>query len=366
MSKFIILCGGTGGHLAPGLAVGQALIDAGDEASFVISQKEVDSRLVRKYSNLHIIKAPGVAFSLNPARFCKFLSELAKSVRFGRKVISEGKYDAVISFGGFNSLGFSIAARSLGVPLILHEANRRAGKATRLLGRFAERIYVPYGVRIPRRKGGQVKYSGYPVRSEIKKLPKSECRRKFGFPDGGKLLLVLGGSQGALALNEWAFHNFDRLAEKGINVLCVCGQGKKIFSDRTVSTKEFGDKKISFLEFCDDMASAMSAADVAVARAGAGTIAELARCRLPSVIVPYPFAADNHQRENARCFEKQGGCAVIEQDDLNRLFDEVIWLMENEGLRRTMEENLARVDALNDTSKIIDDLKEIARKTEVG
>ena len=113
------------------------------------------------------------------------------------------------------------------------------------------------------------------------------------------------------------------------------------------------------------MASAMSAADVAVARAGAGTIAELARCRLPSVIVPYPFAADNHQRENARCFEKQGGCAVIEQDDLNRLFDEVIWLMENEGLRRTMEENLARVDALNDTSKIIDDLKEIARKTEV-
>ena len=160
MSKFIILCGGTGGHLAPGLAVGQALIDAGNEASFVISQKEVDSRLVRKYSNLHIIKAPGVAFSLNPARFCKFLSELAKSVRFGRKVISEGKYDAVISFGGFNSLGFSIAARTLGIPLILHEANRRAGKATRLLGRFADAVFTGRRSAVHRGKSGGARRIG--------------------------------------------------------------------------------------------------------------------------------------------------------------------------------------------------------------
>lgn len=183
MSKFIILCGGTGGHLAPGLAVGQALIDAGDEASFVISQKAVDSRLAGKYSGLRIIKAPGVAFSMRPARLFKFLSELAKSVKFGRKVISEGKYDAVISFGGFNSLGFSIAAITLGVPLILHEANRRAGKATRLLGRFAERIYVPYGVRIPRQKSGQVRYSGYPVRSEIKSC---RPRNRGGNSDSGR------------------------------------------------------------------------------------------------------------------------------------------------------------------------------------
>lgn len=362
MSKFIILCGGTGGHLAPGLAVGQALIDAGDEASFVISQKAVDSRLAGKYSGLRIIKAPGVAFSMRPARLFKFLSELAKSVKFGRKVISEGKYDAVISFGGFNSLGFSIAAITLGVPLILHEANRRAGKATRLLGRFAERIYVPYGVRIPRQKSGQVRYSGYPVRSEIKKLPAAESRRKFGFGTDGKLLLVLGGSQGAFALNEWASHNFDRLAEKGIDVLCVCGPGKNAFPGRTVKTKNCGERKIAFLEFCDDMASAMSAADLAVARAGAGTIAELARCLLPSVIVPYPFAADNHQLENAKCFEKQGGCAVVAQNDMHKLFAEIVCLVENETLMQTMRDNLARVDELNDTSKIVEDLKAIARK----
>lgn len=360
MRKFIILCGGTGGHLAPGLAVGQALINAGNEASFVISQKAVDSRLVKKYSDLHIVKAPGVAFSMHPLRFVKFLCEFVKSVRFGKKIISEGKYDAVISFGGFNSLGFSIAARLLDVPLILHEANRRAGKATRLLGRFAERIYVPHGVKIAKRKGGHIKYSGYPVRAEIQKLPTDECREKFGFDKVGKLLLVLGGSQGALALNEWVSHNFDKLAEHGMDVLCVCGPGKQMFADRTVKTEKFGERKIKFIEFCDDMASAMSAAELAVARAGAGTIAELARCRLSSVIVPYPFAADNHQLENAKCFEKQGGCAVVVQNDLHKLFDEIVWLMQNETLLAAMRENLARVDDLNDTSRIVDDLKNVA------
>ena len=95
-------------------------------------------------------------------------------------------------------------------------------------------------------------------------------------------------------------------------------------------------------------------------RAGAGTIAELARCLLPSVIVPYPFAADNHQRENAKCFEKQGGCAVLDQNDMHKLFDEVACLMGNSALLETMRENLARVDALNDTSKIIGDLRIVA------
>ena len=178
MSKFIILCGGTGGHLAPGLAVGQALLEANHAVSFVISKKAVDSRLVQKYPDLDIIKAPGVAFSKNPIKFCKFVYEFIRSVKFGLSTISRGKYDAVISFGGFNSLGFSIAARILRKPLILHEANRRAGKATRLLGRFAERIYMPYGVRIPRRKAGQIKYSGYPIPESLAGLKNKEARFK--------------------------------------------------------------------------------------------------------------------------------------------------------------------------------------------
>ena len=361
MSKFIILCGGTGGHLAPGLAVGQALLEANHAVSFVISKKAVDSRLVQKYPDLDIIKAPGVAFSKNPIKFCKFVYEFIRSVKFGLSTISRGKYDAVISFGGFNSLGFSIAARILRKPLILHEANRRAGKSTRLLGRFAERIYMPYGVRIPRRKAGQIKYSGYPIRSEIKKLSREESLAKFGFSKDSQMLLVLGGSQGALALNNWASDNFESLANAGIDVLCVCGQGKDNYIERCFTSQSGKNCKIKFLEFCDDMASALSASDIVVARAGAGTIAELARCRVPSIMVPYPFAADNHQLENAKCFEKQGACAVVLQEHLDRLLKEVLWLSENESLKDGMRENLSRVDELNDTSRIVEDLENIAK-----
>lgn len=362
MSKFIILCGGTGGHLAPGLAVGQALIKAGHEADFVISRKQVDSRLVAKYKDLHIIKAPGIAFSKNPAKFFTFLKELKNAVMFGKKLLEEGKYDAVVSFGGFNSLGVSLAAAWMGVPIVLHEANRKAGKATRLLGRFAKRIYVPYGVKIPRRKSGQVKYSGYPIRDEIRRIPQNEAKAAFDFAPDANILLVLGGSQGAAALNEWANENFAKLAERNVDVLCVCGQGKVKYENRSIQNSGGKVRHLKFLEFCDNMAAAMSAANVVVARAGAGTIAELARIGVPSLIVPYPFAADNHQYENAKCFEKHGGCVMLEQRNLDKLFDETMELFENTRLRESMEKNLVRVDDLNDTSKIADDLARIARR----
>lgn len=360
MSNFIILCGGTGGHLAPGLAVGQSLIEAGHKASFVISRKDVDSRLISKYTDLNVIKAPGMALSKNPIKFLRFLAELRRAVAFGIKTLKEQNVDVVISFGGFNSLGFSLAATWLGIPIVLHEANRKAGKATRLLGRFAKRIYVPFGVKIPRRKSGQVKYSGYPIRSEIKKMPEKESKEFFGFDESANLLVVLGGSQGALVLNDWANDNFEKLAEQNIDVLCVCGQGKDKYQDREKMSPDGKIRKIKFLEFCDNMASAMSASQVIVARAGAGTIAELARCRIPSALIPYPYAADNHQLENAKCFERQGACVVVEQNKLSTLFDEVKELFSNANLRTRMLKNLSRVDDQNDTSRIVADLSAIA------
>lgn len=362
MSKFIIICGGTGGHLVPGIAIGKALLKAGHEVSFVISTKNVDAVLMKKYSDLHVIKTPGCAFSKNPIKFFKFLAELTKSIRFGIKTLKDGNYDLVMSFGGFNSLGFSIAALMLKIPLILHEANRKAGKATRLLGKFAKRIYVPYGVKIPRARVTRVKYAGYPLRDEIVKLPQAPCKEAFGFSPDSNLILILGGSQGAAALNEWASNIFPKLAKKNMDILCVCGPGKQSFKDAEEFGSDGKSHKIKFIEFCDKMGEAMSAADLCVARAGAGTIAELARTRLPSVIIPYPYAADNHQLENARCFEKQGACVMLEQKYISNLENEVVELMENERIRNTMLKNLERVDDTNDMSKIVTDLEKLAKR----
>ena len=361
MSKFIIACGGTGGHLVPGIAIGQALIEAGHEVSFAISKKQVDSRLVEKYTNLQFIKMSGAPFSLNPIKFLRFAKEFLLSITKSMKLLLCEKYDAVISFGGFNSLGISLAAALLGKPIILHEANRKTGKATRLLGYFARRVYVPFGVEIPRRKINQVKFAGYPLRKEIKRIDKILAKEFFGFNANSNILLILGGSQGAKVLNDWACENFEQLAEKGIDVLCVCGQNKNDIKERKIQTANAGERILKSLDFCDNMASALSAAEIVVARAGAGTIAELARCSVPSIMVPYPFAADNHQLENAKCFEKQGACAVVEQKDISKLFNEVVALFENQKMRETMQRNLERVDEQNDCSRIVEDIAQIAK-----
>ncbi len=362
MSKFIIACGGTGGHLVPGIAIGQALIAAGHEVSFAISKKQVDSRLVEKYTNLHFIKMPGVAFSKNPIKFLKFLKEFFNAFITGLKLLIGGKYDVVISFGGFNSLGLSLASTILGKPIVLHEANRKTGKATRLLGHFARRVYVPFGVKIPRRKINQVKFAGYPLRDEIQRIDSTKAKEFFGFAEHANILLILGGSQGAESLNNWADENFEKLAHENIDILCVSGQNKNKYQNRSVISKDGVERQMKILDFCDNMAAAMSAAKIVVARAGAGTIAELARCRVPSIMVPYPYAADNHQLENAKCFEKQGACVVVEQKDINMLFNEVMSLANNKKLRQAMNKNLERVDEQNDCSKIVADLTKISKK----
>ncbi len=362
MSKFIISCGGTGGHVVPGIAIGQALIAAGHEVTFSISKKDVDARLVEKYKDLHFMKMPGIAFSKNPLQFLRFIRELIRAFFDGRRILISGNYDAVISFGGFNSLGLSLAAAWLGKPLILHEANRRTGKATRFLGHFAKRVYVPFGVSIPRRKINQVKFAGYPLREEIRQIKKADAKKIFGFPESAKIILVLGGSQGAQALNDWCHANFENLAGKNCDVLRVCGQDKNTYEDREVKSPDGHMRMIKTLEFCDNMAAALSCADLVIARAGAGTIAELARCKVPSILVPYPYAADNHQLENAKCFEKQGCCVVVEQKYMEKLFDEAVSILENPRLQETMKKNLERVDEQNDCSKIVEDLTRLTAK----
>ncbi len=360
MSKFIISCGGTGGHLAPGIAIGQALLAKGNEVIFVISQKEIDSKLIKKYTDFKIYRTPGAPFSWNPIKLLKFVYQHTKSTFLMLYIMRKEKCDVAMTFGGFTSIGLSLSAQILRIPLILHESNRKAGKAVKVLGRFAYRVYVPFGVHINRRKAGVIKHAGYPIREEIKKIPEDEAKDFFGFDKNANVLLVLGGSQGARALNNWASVNFDKLALQNIDVLCICGPGNASYSGSEAMGSDGRMHKIKYMEFCDNMSAAMSSAKVGIARAGAGTIAEFARCKLPSILVPFPHSADDHQLENARCFEKQGSSILVEQRNLNELFDEAVNMMKNEKLRSMMLKNLERVDDLNDIDKIVSDLTLIA------
>ncbi|MBR4597693.1 MAG: UDP-N-acetylglucosamine--N-acetylmuramyl-(pentapeptide) pyrophosphoryl-undecaprenol N-acetylglucosamine transferase, partial [Opitutales bacterium] len=218
MSKYLISCGGTGGHLAPGIAVGEALAKRGHEVSFIISEKAIDTRLCQKYTQFNFVKTPGKPFSANPIKFAKFLASQIRAVRHCKKLFAQNNADVAIAFGGFNSMGLALAAWLAKKPLVLHEANRKPGKAVRLFGFIATRVYLPHGVRIEQNKAGIVRQAGYPIRSEIFKKDETQSKMSFGFGKDANVLLVCGGSQGAASLNKWAKENFADLAREGIDV----------------------------------------------------------------------------------------------------------------------------------------------------
>ncbi len=359
MSTFVICCGGTGGHLSPGISLAEGLIEKGHQCTLVISNKEVDSRLLIKYSDLRFVRAPGAPFSLRPLRFLRFAIAQTRGLAFALSFLRSTRPDALIGFGGFLTAGMTLAAFLLGIPVVLHEANRKVGRAIRMLSGFARRIYLPPGVRLKGVPPQTVRYCGFPVRREIRRINREAARSRLGVDIPGRLLVVLGGSQGASALNDWVTANFEALGRDGISVYCVTGLGKGGQGVIQCESLDGRPVKAYFSPFCDQMAELLSSADLVVSRAGAGSIAEFVRCRVPAVLVPYPFAADNHQWENALCFERQGCGIVVDAKKLDSLRSEVSDLVFNDWLLEKFRRNLERLDRQNSLDVIIRDLEKL-------
>ena len=363
MSKFLIVCGGTGGHLAPGIAVAEVLQKGKHECQLLISEKQVDSRLVEKYSHLNFVTAPGRAFVGSVIQRLKFLFSLISSFIFSRKLIRQESPDLVLLFGGFLSLGLGLVARLSGVPVVIHEANCVPGRSVRLLKRIATRIYLPDGVRLKGVEPGHIRYYGYPVRAEIKHVLKTDAARKLKIQATSKLLVVIGGSQGATALNDWVVRNFEQLAKKGISVYCVTGLGNSSSGTIHEVGRDGVDITATMVPFSDQMGDVISAADLVISRAGAGSIAEIIHCRAPAILIPYPYAADDHQRVNARMHEQHGAGMLLEQERIEDLAGEVDELIFNDALLAKFKSNMERLERFNSSQRIADDLEALSAKS---
>ncbi len=359
MSKILIACGGTGGHLAPGIAIAEALQDGGHDCVLLVSEKEIDSVLIEKYERLRFYRIQGRAFSGGFKSTVASIGGLISSYMNARNLLREQEPDVVLLFGGFLSVGLGLAAHVARIPIVLHEANCKPGRATRLLKHFAMRVYLPDGVKLNGVGPGRSRYYGYPVRKEIRHVLKSEACQRLGIEARNKLLVVIGGSQGAEALNQWVIENFEALANAGISVYCVTGPGK--ISERTIQFENEKRETISatFIQFSDQMGDVLSAADIIVSRAGAGAIAEIICCRAPSILIPYPYAADDHQQANALMHEKHGAGMVLPEDNLNRLSTEVKRLVFNDELLRRLKFNLEHLERLDSGKRIVEDLEQI-------
>jgi UDP-N-acetylglucosamine--N-acetylmuramyl-(pentapeptide) pyrophosphoryl-undecaprenol N-acetylglucosamine transferase len=346
MKNIVIACGGTGGHLTPGIALAQSLEEKGYPTWLFTSQKEVDSRLASKYSKMSFIAMPGaplIKSTRGILRFGKgFLHSFVRARRFYQKVGA----DLLVGFGGFSTFGPAVAARSLRIPIFVHEANRSAGRAIRFLAGRADRLYLPEGMRMDGVSTEKTINIGYPLRQDFRRIPMERARKILGLSMSEKLLVVLGGSQGASSLNDWVKQNLHSLAEDGMSVYCLTGLNKE--SSGTVQMEGIGGQVLTsrFVPFTDDMNIVLSAANLVVSRAGAGAIAEIIRCRVPSILVPYPYAADNHQHMNAAYLEAKGGTIVCPESKLfTSLLSEVREVMFNEEFRATLRRNLFALDS---------------------
>ncbi len=359
MSRILIACGGTGGHLAPGIAVAERLQERGNRCDLLISRKSIDVAMVEKYPHLKFHTVPGQAFSGNLLRRVAAALSMVRGFVTSWRLIRREKPDGVVLFGGFLSVGLGLAGRLLRIPVAIHEANCKPGRAVRLLKHFARRIFLPDGLSLRGVSTEKVRYYGYPVRKEIRHSLKVDAWRRLGIEVPNKLLVVIGGSQGAAALNRWVVDHFETLARRGVSVYCVTGPDKSI-SGVMHSESPSGERiSATFVPFSDRMGDVLSAADLVVSRAGAGSIAEIIRCRAPTILIPYPYAQDAHQDANASVHEQHGGGMVLAQDSIERLIEEVNELIFNDWLLSKFKANLARIDRPDATERIARDLERL-------
>ena len=361
MSRFLLSCGGTGGHLSPGISLAEGLIARGHEVTLLISQKKVDARQVEKYPHLRFLKMPGAGFTWSPVGAARFALRQFQALSFCLDIVRNWKPDVIIGFGGFTCAPAALAGKLRRIPVALHESNRVPGLAIRTLGRFASRVYLPVGIELASVSPECRRHAGLPVRKEIVRRDAEAARRDLGLDPNQKVLAILGGSQGATALNSWVRSNAAFFASEGIQVYCVTGLGKGDAEVLESRSKTGAVVKSVFVPFTDRVADILSAADLVVSRAGAGTLAELVRCETPAILIPYPHAASDHQRANAAFFEQQGGGFMVEQSAMIGLQAEVMDAIYDDWLLRKFRANLRRMDRANHLDLMLRDLEEMAR-----
>ncbi len=325
----LIACGGTGGHLFPGLAVGEALVARGDRVMLVISEKEIDRIATANLNGMETAALPAIAMPpIYSPRIIPFGFKFLAALRDAGTLINKFQPDVVLGMGGFTCAAPILAARKRGIPTFLHESNAIPGKANRWLARRVTEVFVGFE-ECADKFSPRATVTGTPVRASLVRIPKTEARQKLGLDPDRFTVLVIGGSQGAQTLNRdvpEAIHTIDRAFDLGHEELqgkWVTDYQKTIQIIHLTGQADYEEVKRWYdihgyralvLAFCDQMDLAYSSADVAISRAGAAALTELAWFGIPSLLIPYPHAADHHQHRNAEVFTKACTAKVVNED----------------------------------------------------
>jgi len=300
MPRLLIAASGTGGHLFPALAVAEAL-PADWSVQWLGVPDRLERELVPSRFPLHTVKAGGLQG--RGLRKLLNLLRLLAATRSVRRLIRRERIDVVFSSGGYIAAPGVLAARWCGIPVVLHESNAIPGRVTRLLGRLCSRVAVGLPAAAERLPRCRPLLTGTPVRRDFLE----PATAPDWLPGGqGPLLVVMGGSQGAVGLNRMVRPLLERLSASGVRVVHLTGS-----SDPDAG----GTLPAGVVErpFCQEMAGLLQHSDLAISRSGAGALSELAVCGTPAILVPFPAAADRHQDANAAAAAALGAAVIVEQ-----------------------------------------------------
>ena len=368
-----IACGGTGGHLFPGLAVAGQLRQRGCDVALLISPKEVDQQAVRaatehneRQQAVPEAGAPFEVFTL-PAvglqnrNYFSFAASFWNSFCAARKIFRQRKPDAVLAMGGFTSAPPVLAAKRFHAKTFLHESNTIPGKANRFLARFVDEAFVGFPEAAARLHARKVTPTGTPVRPQFQVRAAAECRAALGLDAERPTVLVVGGSQGASGLNAMVLSALPLLAQKNWQWLHLTGAND---FEKVKSAYAAHGIRAVVRPFLAEMDLALGAATAAVSRAGASSLAEIAALRLPALLVPFPAAADNHQYFNARLYALSGAARLLEQKDSTpeRVAAILVELVEDESMRAKMDTALELWHAPKSAEQIADSVLRLSRK----
>jgi UDP-N-acetylglucosamine--N-acetylmuramyl-(pentapeptide) pyrophosphoryl-undecaprenol N-acetylglucosamine transferase len=312
MMNFVIAAGGTGGHLFPGLAVGEVLLAKGHRVMLIVSEKEIDAIATQGRSEFRIEKVPGVGLQRKTlGAIIAFLLKFRSGLKHSHVLFADFQPSAVLGMGGFTSFAPILAGRKRKVPTFVHDSNAIPGKANKLNARYCTAVLLGFEECAKYFPKSKCIVTGTPIREALaRKLDRAAALAEFALAPGRKTLLVMGGSQGAHGINVALTKAIEMLKTAPIQIIHLTGK-----ADETMMREAYASAGIpAFVAaFWNRMEVAYSAADFCIARSGAASLTELSHFALPSLLIPYPHAADDHQTFNAKIFE-HGGAAVLLQE----------------------------------------------------
>ncbi len=373
MMKVVIAAAGTGGHINPGIAIANKIMEKEPDSKiiFIGTPRGLENDLVpRAGYELKTIDAYGINRKINLDNI-KRLYKTTKSVGEAKKILKEFKPDLVIGTGGYICVSVGIAANRLKIPIVLHESNAFPGVAIKLLSKKAKAVLLGFEdakTRLPKAKN--VVVTGTPTKIKSSKLTdeeKANLRSALMLKSELPLVLVFGGSQGARSINNAIIGIIENKLNKNYQIIWAAGKGnfeniKQQLAEKNMDIDNIENAKI--MPYIYNMQEVMETSDLVVSRSGAMTITEISNLAKPAIFIPFPFATENHQEYNARVLEKVGAAKIILDKNLNykNLNDTIELMVENKEQLKEMGKKAGKIANTNVEENIYNEIRNILSK----